>query len=418
MPSGWTQDGDRWCNDGVSAQADAIERGGAFHINLATKTLDLCPWTDGSDDCLSMRPVLPDGVTAGAVSENSWGWKYPLSNGWKLWLLDMQGSKIPDALDDFLADGVAVVYTNIPIDEVPLTGEWRPKKIRFLAGYEDYTFAIQPDESGNPDVTQPLWVPGSIAIYHNSKVNNRPGARYMTGKVAHLPRPLMVGWRNGDVTGYAFGVYEDLGGGVFEKVFDMDAIIASGDLTMEGIGNPQTVSVSADLGYTSMGASSIAYNVNLWASSELSIPITGNITKWTIGDDDDWSLGGTHQVAAYKGVHETATLQQEDLTPSAVATADGTGFFNAVNTSPPIAVVSGEDWIIAAQSDVNTRFDSSAPAFTTRRVVNTLGSFPDPIGPSTGLGVFWTAFFTIEEGGGGGGTSDQSSLAIDLSMGL
>lgn len=305
-PDGWRQLNGAYINEGVEAQSDAIERGGSFFLNLEDKRLDMYPWQDGSGDRISVAPILPDGVTlTNPLAETNWGWKAPMSNGWSLWLVDVQQTKYAAQLDDFLPNGLAIVYGSIPVSEVPLTGEWRPKKIRFTASnLADFTASIQP----TPD-EGPVWVPGSIAIYHKIKKHNQGFRKYMTGKVAHIPRPLMLGWRNGQITGYGFGHYEDLGGGVFEKVFDMDAILASGTMTIHGIGAPTTVSVSSELGYSSVG-SSYDTSRSVYASYGDNIPL-GNAGE--VSTFNFYTGGVASDIVFWSGIYEGGTIATATL---------------------------------------------------------------------------------------------------------
>lgn len=431
LPAGWVKDGSRYLNEGVAAQTDARSRGGAFHLDLDAKELQIRPWLDdtGDNDLLSMRPVLPNGTSLGTRIETNWGWKWPMvggdGDGWALWLVDMQLAKIPDAFDDFLADGVAVVYGSIPVGDVPNSGLWRAKQIRFIHSYDDYNFAIQPDLSGNPDVTQPKWVPGSIAIYHKDKKHNRPGARYMTGKVAHLPRPLMVGWRNGEITGWAFGVYEDLGGGVFEKVFDMNAIVAAGDMTREGIGNPQMVSVSADVGYTTMGAQNEASAANVAQTSGTTLSgVTGTVTSLVFGTSTDRSdLSGRGAVYTGSGTSADQLIAQGDYKNYDSIAADGAGWWRTYTVTAGTATVGPTDTLVFAYSPqgaaLDLRFDVGQ-AGEIRDFTHTTGAvFPDtaPVSALDRATSEYSAYAVITEGGGGDG-ADQSGLNIGLPISL
>lgn len=261
MPEGWSRRNGMMMNEGVGQQADAIERGGSFYLDLDAKALVLYPWQDGSTDVLYMQPVGLE--YDGPMVENGYGWKIPLKNhiygATSLQLLDLQSVKVPDALEDFLGNGVALLYVGMPVAGIP-QGEWIPKRIAFSGMVDDCTFTIQQPltqqeiDDGN---SRPDWVDYSVAISHASKVGNHGFKKYMTGKIAHIPRPIAIGRKNGDITGWAYGEWREVSHGVFDKVFYRDAQFDT-DMVRRGIGNPQTIAVSADIGVITIGETSDA----------------------------------------------------------------------------------------------------------------------------------------------------------------
>ncbi len=301
-----------WESVGVSTQADAIERGGSFYLDLDAKAVTIKPWQDGSTDALHMQPVGLE--YDGPMVETQYGWKIPLRNhvygATFLQLVDLQSARVPDALENYLGNGVALIYSGMPVANIP-QGEWIPKRIAFSGMVDDCTFAIQDPADLLPGSTYSDWVPYSIAVYHDAKRNNGGFRRYTTGKIGHLPRPVAIGWRSGEITGWAYGEYREVSHGVFDKVFFRDAQFDA-DMTRRGIGNPVTVAVSADLGYTTIATNQIHEADTMFLSGPWPATDTSNIESVSFGFSAAWGAGSGHAGVYRSTGGDTPTVLVED----------------------------------------------------------------------------------------------------------
>ena len=108
----------------------------------------------------------------------------------------------------------------------------------------------------------------SIPIYHATKRNNAGFRKRGNGKIAHMLRPLGVGRNANGITGYFWGRYVEVSHGVFDKVFDMDTILAdpSQTITKFGIGAPTSIHISADLGYSDEGGTAFGSDNDMFLS--------------------------------------------------------------------------------------------------------------------------------------------------------
>lgn len=404
MPQGWetTNDGlER--NLGVSNQHDAKVRGGGFYLNKEEKRLDWVMSQDGSGRVLSMRPVLDAGVTHGPFVEKPFGWNTQLSDGTKLWLIDFQSTKVANVLPDIKCEGMGFVIGSIPISQVPQTGIWEPEEIRFFgSAYDDCGFYIQEKIPGDLSAVYPDGHIGSISIFSESAPRiDIPGRRYMGGKYGQV-YAVMVGWKNGQATGFAYGSFRDMGGGHFKKRFDMDAILAAGDMTRNGIGNPTTVSVSVDVGFTSMGGLSTSDGTFAWITAPITSPLNGECTKLVCGFASS-GLGVSWDVALYTGASGNAdTIITENVNSvSDSAVMSGGGWWNTKDVGAGVApVTNGGLYRVAFDrgSIGSYRFDFPGPAPGHDRITHTAAtSFPDPIGaPPSSRTSTLSAYITVE----------------------
>jgi hypothetical protein len=360
-----------WQNIPVSQQADAIERGGSFYLDLDAKALALYPWQDGSTDVLYMQPVGLE--YDGPMVETPYGWKVPLKNhiygATFLQLVDLQSARVPDALENYLGNGVALIYSGMPVANIP-QGEWIPKRIAFSGMVDDCSFTIQDPANFLPGSTYPDWVPYSIAIYHLDKRNSGGHHRYTTGKIAHPPRPIAIGWLNGEITGWAYGRYRQVGPYTFDKVFFRNAQFDA-DMTRRGIGNPQTISVSADLGYTAEPV--------LTAENFAAIVARGNGAFDGVGDvtlDSVVYWGDTGST----GLEVAGAIYDENATPEPVNLEGDTGNFTVgtitgktkitipASGSPGMVLSPGTDHCIALAIDADafSWYDNVSPSLAYR----------------------------------------------------
>lgn len=324
----------RYRNLGVAGQSDAIHRGGYLDLDIASCTVGVRMSDDGSGDILTVAPVLTPGATVGSFSDVGWGWSAPLTgmaNGAnKLWLVDLQDARVNQqlavALPDFTPNGIAIVFGGIPVAAIPQSGEWRPETLQLGGAVADRLgFHVQPNEQGIPDVFQPAYIPGSGALYDSLRVNDIIGVgNFMTGKIGQM-LCVCIGWRAGKVTGYAFGrlEYNPLTKQA-DKVFDAATVRAA-------IGAATSVSVSVDLGYSSVGASVSTNCQALAAGGPWTASSGGSVTSITYYTRNT-TAGHNKYCALYVNAVEPPSGTYANNYPTSLVTGSQTPNFQPTTT--------------------------------------------------------------------------------------
>lgn len=393
-PLGWSRLNGRDHLDGVAAATDA---GARWYLDKPNKQLVMYPHADGTGDYLSMVPVGL--VKNGPVEEINAGWRMPIEGPGNqyLYLVDFQLTKLAGMLDHFLAPGLALVIGGIPVSEVPSLGnEWRPECLEF-GGPLLAQSSICPQLGLDPDTGLPVpqnpGLVGSLSFNNLFKQGNDGGKRrYECGKYAHA-FALAIGYKDGQITGWAFGRFDPLGAGRFDKVFDINAQFQA-DMTRNGIGNPTTLAVSADLGYTTEPGTATT-NASPVARFAGGFNGVGDVTLNSV---DCWT-DATASAQNYRGA-----IYAENSTPApATLIADtGYGFFGTISSksmqsmpasgTPAITLSDGTDYTMGAGFSNGDVYYDTVTAIS-YRLTHTAG---DPWPASTP--TVHTAYTTLQFG--------------------
>lgn len=377
----WTQDGGKQNNNAVAADASAIHRGGALYVDEASLQQELIPWLSGSDDRITLDFILPGAIENVATTPVGWEGTVAGTN-WRAGVADLDGvkglGKLSTALDAFSAPG-SQSYVRIPFDEVPASGEWRPVQKQLGGNWQDFNFFIQSaltQEEIDDGASQYDWVPGSIAIYHKTKRNDKPAFKYTTGKAAHMPAPIAVGFRSNGITitGWTYGSFEvDEITGVITKVFDTSVI--------QSWNNTDTVVMDATLGYTTIGGNELT-NQQGYVTGPFIMPEDGNMVNITArirvvsSTIEAW-------IALYGGGSLTDPTVQTLIPDSGVGDQAIDNVFSwqeFIPPSPPHLSSGSDIWIGVGANliDVWIRYDTGQTGFFIGRDDFQAGSTPPP----------------------------------------
>lgn len=253
----------------------------------------------------------------------------------------------------------------------------KPDTNRFcytIEGAENYDFFYQPpltEQEKAEGSSRPPEIEGSYAVYHKTLANHRVGAEnYATGKVMHIPRPQV--WSMSDVD---------------TKVWaDMD--YQNGQLCVTA---PQDfldkstypVRIDPTFGYTSSGASQLAYN----ASTSLVASVVGSYVATagdTITNFSTWGAkatapNATTSLAAFSVVGGVVTNQLAEKVQIVLTILDTPTLWTTASFSQ--SPVAGTGYAVAfsgenAGSGVNGIYIQYDAGTTPGRFNSTLTVFP------------------------------------------
>lgn len=233
--------------------AECIERGGEVLVHPATMAMRVKAWADG--DSVTLTPQITGPLSAPVPTEYGWI-SIDMTTGTKWEIVELQPTKWHPYLDGFAAPGVKILRWAKASDVVFEGGKWYPKDILVETSTPDISWHVQ---SAFADASpQSPWVLGSLSFKHNTKRNNYAniGKCYTTGKIHHMPAPLVTGWNiSGGFVGSVVGAYEVADGGIIRKAFNeagIQTLINNGAVEL---------ATDATAGYTSVGASNYAFVV-------------------------------------------------------------------------------------------------------------------------------------------------------------
>mgnify|MGYP001466777176 CR=1 FL=1 len=380
-------------------------------------------WQGGSDE-VSITPTWAGELQGvGEITEGALaglGWQGTRPNGNLCQMVDLQDTKIADYLGGFAGDGIKILQW-FPVASISdnsasfgfEAGYWVAEEFILGGAYNDFTWVTQPDESADPDVTQDVWVPGSIPTYHKTKRHNfTNGNKYRCGKDKHLPAPLAVFWTTSPLKlkGYVVGELRVVGDRLY-KLYPMAQLAPLVSVSDQ-------VSVDATVGYLSEGGSSFTFvDLRTYTSGPYTFPDCTLDNFYTYSPVDGYLLLG--------GLLDTGVYSDNSGVPNSLLAATGTprGYDQADDPAAKWyrfamaseAISAGDHhiaFLLTNRLSGAYRYDNSGTYNSYNDLADVGSALPATFTGSIKGGREISHYFEVTEGGGGNGSSTRKGIGF------